>query len=352
MLLAAGLAAGAAAQATPPMVTTLESIRVFPGYFHLQQVVLHGELVAEPAAVMLEADGRRLDVYLGESGLPAGPIEARGQVIDVGRLEAGDPRLRGYLPADPDGWPARSELLLLVATSVAPADPVVSATVRTLALEPWRFDGEPVTVTGQFRGRNLYGDLPGAPAHSEHDFVIRAAGGAVWVTDLEPRGRGFELRPAARVDTGRWVEITGIARRDRGLVLIEGATIRLADPVGEPEEPATSATLPPPPPAEVIFAIPTLDETAVPRGVVVRLQFSRGLDPESIDGNIEVRPLDDDGATVAVEAAYRAGNTSVTLTPATPLDPFRRYVIETLDGLQAFDGSPVAPFEIAFTTGG
>jgi hypothetical protein len=352
LLLAAGLAVGVTAQATPPRTTTLESIRAYPGYFHLQQVVLHGELVAEPSVVVLEADGRRVDVHLGGAGLPAGPVVARGHVIDVGRLEAGDPRLRGYLPANPDAWPARSELLLLVATSLTPADPVVSATVRTLALEPWRFDGESVTVTGQFRGRNLYGDLPGAPAHSEHDFVLRAAGGAVWVTGLEPRGRGFELRPAARVDTGRWVEVTGVARRDRGLVLIEGATIRLADPMDAPDEPADAPVPPPAPLAEVIFAIPTIDETGVPRSVVVRLQFSRGLDPATVGGNIELRPIDSGAAPVAVEATYRAGNTSVSLTPAAPLDAFRRYAVETLDGLRAFDGSAVAPFEVTFTTGG
>jgi hypothetical protein len=352
LLLAAGLAAGAAAQATPPRVTTLETIRAYPGYYHLQQVVLHGELVAEPSAVMLEADGRRIDVYLGDAGLPAGTVEARGQLIDVGRLDPGDPRLRGYLPADPDTWPARNELLLLVATGVLAADPVVSATVRTLALEPWRFDGESVTVTGQFRGRNLYGDLPGAPARSEHDFVLRAAGGAVWVTDLEPRGRGFELRPTARVDTGQWVQVTGIARRDRGLVLVEGSTIRLVEAPDDADEAPVAAAVPPPPPVEVIFAIPTLDETAVPRDVVVRLQFSRGLDADTVAGNIALRPFDGTGPPVTAEATYRPGNTSVSLVPAAPLDPFRRYVVETLEGLQGFDGTQVARFEIAFTTGG
>ena len=38
-------------------------------------------------------------------------------------------------------------------------------------------------MLGNFRGRNLFGDLPGAPGASPYDFVIRGAEGAVWVTN-------------------------------------------------------------------------------------------------------------------------------------------------------------------------
>jgi hypothetical protein len=62
----------------------------------------------------------------------------------------------------PDRWPRPGEEVLLRVASVTPAPaPTGTVTVRGLALEPWRFVGKTVTVVGNFRGRNLFGDLPG-----------------------------------------------------------------------------------------------------------------------------------------------------------------------------------------------
>ena len=71
-------------------------------------------------------------------------------------------------------------------TAVNEAEQSASTTIRALALEPWRYDGQKVTVTGNFRGRNLFGDLPGAPGKSRYDFVIRGAEGATWVSGIQP----------------------------------------------------------------------------------------------------------------------------------------------------------------------
>ena len=86
---------------------------------------------------------------------------------------------------------------------------VFGGSVRSIAIEPWKCDGQTVTITGNFRGRNLFGDLPGAPGKSRYDFVLRGTEGALWVTDLRPRGQGFELDVNRRVDTDRWIEVTG-----------------------------------------------------------------------------------------------------------------------------------------------
>ena len=127
---------------------------------------------------------------------------------------------------DPERWPRPGEELVLSVTAVAEAQLATSPSVRALALQPWRFEGQKVTVVGQFRGRNLFGDLPSAPGKSRYDFVLRSADAAVWVTDLRPRGRGFDLSVDARVDTGRWLQVSGTViagpragdshRRDRG----------------------------------------------------------------------------------------------------------------------------------------
>ena len=70
-----------------------------------------------------------------------------------------------------------------------------------------------MSVTGQFAGRNLLGDLPDAPAISRYDFVVRSADAAIWVTNLRPRGKDFELALDARIDTGRWVQLRACCSR-------------------------------------------------------------------------------------------------------------------------------------------
>ena len=40
-------------------------------------------------------------------------------------------------------------------------------TIRAIALEPWKFEGQSVSVIGQFGGRNLFGDVPAAPAKGQ-----------------------------------------------------------------------------------------------------------------------------------------------------------------------------------------
>ena len=110
-------------------------------------------------------------------------------------------------------------------TAVTPATASTSLSIRALALEPWRFDGQKVTVTGNFRGRNLFGDLPGAPGKSRYDFVIRGAEGAAWVAGLQPRGRGFDLDIDRRFDTDKWLEVTGVVAYERGLVRIDATEL-------------------------------------------------------------------------------------------------------------------------------
>ena len=150
----------------------------------------------------------------------SGPVEIRATMIDVGRLEPGDARVA---PVTAVGVPwrlatrrstrsdGRSPVKCSCSRSrgVTSAQPATTAKIRALALEPWRFEGQRVTLVGQFRGRNLLGDLPASPAKGRYEFVLRSADGAVWVTGLRPRARNVELSVDARVDTGRWVQVAG-----------------------------------------------------------------------------------------------------------------------------------------------
>jgi hypothetical protein len=349
----------AAAPATSRRLTTLDGLRQFSSFYHLQNVLLRGEIVDSGSRLVLSADGSDMRVVLAD-GVRAGsgPVEVRGQLVDVGRLEFGDPRAGAAEEREPDRWPRPGEELFIRITAVAEAPSGASPSIRALALEPWRFEGQKVTVTGNFRGRNLFGDLPGAPGKSRYDFVLRGAEGAIWVSGIRPRGRGFDLDVDRRVDSDRWLEVSGTVQHERGLVVLDGGTITLAeapDVTAPPEEPDT----PPVPltPVEVVFSSPTEGEIDVSPATPVRIQFSRGLDEQSLAGQVRVSYVGpaEPGAvtsTLEVKLSYDAANRAIELRFSQPLQPFRTIRVEILEGLAGFDGAPVVPWSLTFSVGG
>ena len=233
------LVAVATAQTPARRPTTVAALRQFPSYFHLQNVLVQGEFVENGSRVMLRGGERDIRVLLNDTKTMTGLVEVRGTMMDVGKMEAGDPRLANYEGArDAERWPQPGEELLLNVTAVSQAQLATTPSVRGLALQYWRFEGQKVSVVGQFRGRNLFGDLPSSPSKSKYDFVIRSADTAIWVTGLRPRGKGFDLNIDARVDTGRWLEVTGTVSQGRGLVEIAATAIATAT---EPKAEAPAA---------------------------------------------------------------------------------------------------------------
>src|SRR3989442_926891 len=123
---------------------------------------------------------------------------------------------------DRSGWCSRAAPRpASTKTAMTPASAPPAPSIRAIVLNPWRYLEQKVTVTGQFAGRNLFGDLPDAPAKSRYDFVIRSTDAAIWVTGGRPRGKGFDLSVDARIDTGRWLEVTGVLQQGRGLQWLE-----------------------------------------------------------------------------------------------------------------------------------
>ncbi|MBF8299899.1 MAG: Big 5 protein [Acidobacteria bacterium] len=341
-------------------LATVASLHQYPGYFHLQNVLLHGEFVESGARVVLRGGERDITVLLSDNKTAEGLVEVRGQLLDVGRLEPGDPRLASYDGArEPERWPRPGEELVLVVTGITGAQLATTPSVRGLALQPWRFEGQKVIVVGQFRGRNLFGDLPSAPGKSRYDFVLRSADTAVWVTDLRPRGRGFDLSVDARVDTGRWLQITGTVTQDRGLVTIAGTAVASATaPEALPAEEEAPSPAAPLEPADVVFSSPYEGEIDVPVTTSVRIQFSRGLDPATIAGQLRVSyigaaaPGAPPPASLEVQHTYDAGTRAIEIKLTQPLDRFRTVRVDLLEGLKAFDGAPVRPWTLTFSAGG
>jgi len=337
-------------------LTTVDGLRRFPAYYHLQEVVVRGVIVRGDARTTLRTDESEIGLLLPPDVRAAdGDVELRGTFLDVGKLEPGDPRLVGYArPPGDDHWPKPGDELVLRATGAVAVDAGTRASLRELALTPWRFEGQTLTLVGQFRGRNLYGDQPGTPRQSPHDFVLKSGEAAVWVTGLRPRGRGFDLDVDARIDTGQWLEVTGVVRRVAGLVTLEAGRLAAAAQPSDTPVPEPIAPAPPALPVEVVFSSPTPDETDVNVGTHLRVQFSRNVKPETLDGRLRIHYASETAEAPSVPewtTRYDAGNRALEVTFAEPLEPFQTVRVELLDGILGFDGAPFLPWSMQFTVG-
>lgn len=355
-VIVAGLLAFVAVSAQPAVrrATTIAAVRSYAGFYHQQVVSVVGEVKGEGERVTLTADDASIKLIARENPDAGKRVEIRGQVLDIGRVAQDDPRLIPFNLLDrtratyPDRWPRPGEEVLLMVSSVGepPASSNVDAPpLRTVATDPTRFVGQRVTLVGQFRGRNLFGDLPEAPISNKWEYVIRSADAAVWVMGLEPKGKGFTFDVNKRIDSGRWVKISGTVRTAKGLAWLEGTSIELAP---APAEAATevSVPLPPPIPVEVLFSAPTQGEADVRLDERIRLQLSRDLDPASLKDHVRITP------PITFTTNYTKENRALEIRPTQAFERFQLVKVEFLEGVKGTDGGAMKPFVLTFTTGG
>lgn len=358
LIVALAFSAPSLGQPAARLSTTVDALSRYPLFFHGRQVVVRGAVQhPSPAVVSFRAAETEKPVYLlSRDPIDDGPAEMRGEYWDLGRLKEDDARLTGYEVAgllervNEGRWPAQNQVgVIIVAQAQAPE--ALPPGLRAIALEPSKFEGKSVTVTGRFRGANLFGDTPQSPGKSKWEFVLQSADAAVWVTGLRPRGKGFDLDPSLRLDTGRSLDVTGIVHSDRGLVWIEAQQIALAAaPAPGPVVVEMPAIGPPP---EIGFSVPTSGETDVSPSVHVRVQFTRDMKGDTFKDRVRVSYVGGgDAAPPPAKVQYHPENRLVEIDFAAPLERFRTAKIEFLDGITATDGAPLAPTSITFTLGG
>lgn len=355
------------AQPSTRRATSIATLLGHAAFYHQRPVFIVGDLkLLDTGELRATTDNLSISVvYKGTA--PDGPSEIRGEFWDVGRMSADDPRLTGYdlrrtFKIDPDGaWPRPGAVLALVASAIAPATPPAAPSIRNVVLYPSRYLDQRITLVGQFGGRNLLGDLADAPAQSRYDFVLRSADAALWVTNIRPRGKDFDLSLDARIDTGRWLEVSGTLQQGRGLQWLnaEGGSLKLAQPpqLNVPEE--TQIRVPSAPPPEVVFSLPTSDETDVALSTPVRIQFSRDLDASTIRGKVRLtyarrdNPAESDPEAPPITATptYLPGTRVLELRMSQPLQPFRTIIVELGDGILGSDKQALVPWTLRFTTG-
>jgi Bacterial Ig-like domain len=363
-LLIALAAATAIAQPQPRRATTITAIRAYPGFYHQQTVLVLGEIKGSDQRVTIGTDEGAIKLVARETPRE-GRVEARGQLLDVGRMSQDDPRLIPFNLLErirasyQDRWPKPGEELMLLLGGSAPPPAAVNATtppLRAVAMDPARFDGQRITIVGQFRGRNLFGDLPEAPAQNRYQFVLRSGDAALWVMGLQSRGKGFNFDPGRRLDSGRWVQVQGTVRSAKGLTWLDGTSIELAPAPEETTE--VTIDLPPPPPVEILFTAPTDGEADVRSTERVRMQLSRDLNPETLKGRVRLTYTTADGKESAdappieFTTNYTRENRALEIRPAAPLERFRVVRLEILEGVKGTDGGAMAPFRLTFAVGG
>jgi len=218
------------------------------------------------------------------------------------------------------------------------------ATLEDLVTHPGSRDGQTVRVVGQFRGANLYGDLPSASRKRSADWVLKSDLFAAWVTGKKPRGDGFRLDPKLKRDTGKWIAVVGRVHTNRGVVYIEAVDLKLTK-APSPEAKAEDVERPPPPPPEppvVVFSLPLDGEREVPPNSVFKVQFSADMDEKTFPGRVVLRyagrPRPGDRPLDAVSMQYDVGHRALTVDPGDLLRPGRVVELLLLPGILDING--------------
>ena len=361
------------AQPATRRATNLAAILAYPGFYHGRPIVVVGKVALEQNGQLRVSDDA-VSVHLVFRGnAPDGLDEVRGEFWDIGRMKLDDLRLSTYdlrttFKIDPDApWPRPGEVTAIIATAVAPAAAPVAPSIRAIVLNPSRYLDQKVTITGQFSGRNLLGEMPDAPAKSRYDFVLRSADAAVWIVNMRPKmkdanGKDLEFGLDARIDTGRWLTLRGSVQQGRGLLWLdaEAGSLSLAKPPTETRTEEEPIRVPAGAPPEVIFSAPTADETDVSMTTTVRIQFSRDIDQATLKSHIRVGYLQSQSVergepvtpTVDFTFQYAGANRVLELRFPKPLERFRTLKVDLLDGILGTDAQPLKPWTLTFALGG
>lgn len=360
----AGAASVAAAQTPSRLATNVDALVGSPVFFHGRQIAIRGTVEEQRGLAALAGAPRPIFVFWSTRPAGARDGEIRGEFWDVGRLQRDDPRFSGIdldrvVAETSNGvWPGRDQVFVIVSASFVEAPLPAEPSIRAIALAPEHYADRGVTVTGRFRGNNLYGDVPQPIGKSKWDFVLQSADGAVWVSGVRPRGKGFDLDPDARVDTNRWLQVAGTVRHAGRATWIDATSVALTTAPTETAVEVSVPVAPSQPPPEIVFTAPVADDTGVAVDAAVRIQFSRDMDPDTIPARVHVSyvgaaPPGANETPPAFTVRYLSGAHGIEIRFSAPLARFRQVKVELTDGiLSAVDHQPLQPWSMTFTTGG
>jgi hypothetical protein len=329
--------------------TTWESspseIAESPAMFEGQAVRVRGKYevgVSGAPARLVEESGAAVYVTPDSEITRLVAVEAKawpGQTLEVTGVVRRDPTSPGTLRYTVSFWDFDAAL--------TPTGPAIAAEATTLKLPELLSNPDVVRmglvrVVGQFRGRNLYGDLPTPEFRHRLDWVLKDAQAAVWVTGRAPRGRDFKLDPDTQEDVRSWLEVVGRAILRDGQVVLKAEKVALV--------PAPSAArvktvrlaggsgVPP----VVVFALP-IEGEPVRSDTRFVLQFNKYMDEDTFRGHVLLRYTDGSEPLATVKLAYDEGKRALVIDPGVALQPGRRIECVLLPGVTDADGMALVP---------
>jgi hypothetical protein len=220
-------------------------------------------------------------------------------------------------------------------------------TLEDLVTRPEKYDGKTVNVRGQFRGENLFGDLPSSSPDRSSDWVIKDDLFAVWVTGKKPKGSGWSLDANLKRDTGKWLQIMGRVRVRSRVVTLEAIDVVLSKPPAVSVAAVKAEPTPPPPPRPrrppvVAFSLPLDGERELAPDTVFLIQFTRDMDEASLKDRVLLRyagrPQPGDNSLDAVRMSYDGGLRTLRVDPGDLLRPGRIVELVLLPGIVDIDG--------------
>jgi hypothetical protein len=220
-------------------------------------------------------------------------------------------------------------------------------TLEDLVTRPEKYDGKTVNVRGQFRGENLFGDLPSSSRDRSSDWVIKDDLFAVWVTGKKPKGSGWSLDANLKRDTGKWLQIMGRVRVRSRVVTLEAIDVVLSKPPAVSVAAVKAEPTPPPPPRPrrppvVAFSLPLDGERELAPDTVFLIQFTRDMDEASLKDRVLLRyagrPQPGDNSLDAVRMSYDGGLRTLRVDPGDLLRPGRIVELVLLPGIVDIDG--------------
>ena len=226
-----------------------------PDNYQRRNVIVRGYLSLLPGDAWVLGDGGAQLLVVPHSG-SEGLRELLGHRIEVTGIVRVLPTNQGTcnhnqwpgskcddpaLPPIPDRrpeWPVGSitATRIVELDSYARGGPRRAASLGDVLASPAGRAGKSVRVVGQFRGTNLFGDLPAESRRDPDDWVLKDGEHALWITGKPPRGKGFDLDPANRSDTGRWLEVEGKLEVVGDLVYIKASRVTLVARPASPRE--------------------------------------------------------------------------------------------------------------------
>jgi len=318
-----------------------------PAEFEGQAVRVRGRFEAASA----RAPARLVD----ESGavfVTADPDIARLVAVEARRWPGHDLEVTGVVRRDPTA-PAPAPRYTVsfwdFDASALPSPPAIAADATALKLpelvaNPDAIKGRRVRVVGQFRGHNLYGDLPAPPFRHRLDWVLKDDRTAVWVTGRAPQGRDFKLDPRAQDEARTWLEVVGHAIVRDGQVVLRAEKMALVPAPSAARVTAVRIAAGRGVRPVIIFTLP-LDGERIRSDARFVIQFNKYMDDDSFAGHVELRYADSPaaGGFATMKLAYDEGKRALVIDPGVALESGRPIECRLLPGIVDADGLALVP---------